>query len=365
MSKIGVLPKQTLRELFTAGCIKGVAQDYLNPASIDLPLSDEAYRLETIFLPFGNEKVRNLLPFVGAERHDLRSTLEIGVPYLIRVAGDWKLPSTIYGYANPKSSTGRIGFFCRTVADGVDMYDALIGPGWSGEFWMLVRPDYMPVSIKSGQALSQLRLFNGKSFLDDLHTELAILQSGLLFAEDGRKLPLAETRRHDKTFILTIHVKGMIGWECWGTRKVLDMEKIGFYEPEDFFRPIHVSNGKYVLKKNCFYILTTKERIMVPPYLSSELRAIEPRLGEFRSHAAGYIDPGWGYGKDGEECGRPITLEVVPQEDTLIRDGQPIARLRYEEMVEIPEVVYDLAKSNYTNQWEARLSKHFKRLKVS
>lgn len=370
MSRTGVLPKQMLRELFSPENIAGVEEQYLNPASIDLPLSKEAYRIESIFLILnGQEKVRDLLPLVGATEHCLDSPLEVGVPYLIRVAGTWKLPSTVYGYANPKSSTGRIGFFCRTIADGVDMYDSLdaetpnpqFKSGWSGEIWMLVRAEYFPILLRPGLALSQIRLFDGKSFLDDLHSELAIRSSGLIFDEAGKKLLYQETRRHDDSFLLTIHVGEMMGWECRGTRKILDMSKSNFYDPRDFFSSIQAPDGRYILRKNCFYILTTRERIMVPPHLSAELRAIEERLGEFRSHAAGYIDPGWGCGADGNGCGRPITLEVIPQEDMLVRDGQRIARIRYEEMKDIPEILYDdPMRSNYTDQWAARLSKHFK-----
>ncbi len=361
MSRTGVLPKQTLRELFEAGCITGIGEEYLNPASIDLPLAEEAYRLESIFLPQRGEKVRDLLSLVGTTPHNFSNPLEVGVPYLIRIEGKWKLPSTVYGYANPKSSTGRLGFFCRTVADCVEMYESLIGVGWGGEHWMLVRPDYFPVLVQPGLALSQMRLFDGKSFLDDLHTELAIMNFGLLFKEDREKLPLQEERRHADSFLLTLHVGEAMGWECHGTRKILDMSKKNFYEPDDFFKPIRVTGGKYILRKGGFYILTTRERVMVPPYLSAELRAIDPRLGEFRSHAAGYIDPGWGFGRNGEGCGRPITLEVIPQEDMLVRDGQTVARIRYEHMKEIPETTYDEAASHYTDQYAARLSKHFKR----
>jgi len=350
-----------LRELFEQGYITTIDESYLNPASIDLPLADEAYRLESIFLPLSGEKVRDLLPLVGATPHHFANPLEVGVPYLIRIAGTWKLPSTVYGYANPKSSTGRNGFFCRTVADRVAMYEALIGPGWTGETWVLARPDYFPVLLTPGIAVSQMRFFDGKSFLDDFHTELAIQQTGLLFSEDGKKLPLEDTRRHADSFLLTLHVGETMGWECRGTRKILDLTKIDFYEPDDFFKPVRVMDGKYILRKGCFYILTTRERVMVPPNLSAELRAIDPRLGEFRSHAAGYIDPGWGYGENGEACGRPITLEVIPQEDMLVRDGQTIARIRYEYMKEVPEMVYDAAASNYSDQYTARLSKHFKK----
>lgn len=361
MPMTGVLPKQMLRELCTAGYIKGIDEQYLNPASIDLPLTDEAYRLESIFLPLKGEKVRDLLPLIGATRHNLDDPLEFGVPYLIRITGEWRLPSVVYGYSNPKSSTGRLGLFCRIVADGVDMYDALIGPGWTGEMWILVRPDCFPVLVKPGLALSQMRFFDGVSFLDDLHTELAIEKTGLLFDENGEKLSLQDTRRHADSFMLTLHVGDTMGWESRWTRKILDMSKTNFYESEDFFKPIRITGGKDILRKGNFYILTTKERIMVPPGLSAELRPIDPRLGEYRSHDAGYVDEGWGCGPDGKECGRPITLELTPYEDMLVRDGQIIARIRYECMKEVSETLYDAAASNYTDQRTARLSKHFKK----
>lgn len=357
----GVLPKQMLRELLVSGHIEGIAERYLNPASIDLPISDEAYRIESIFLPLQGENVRDLLPALGATRHHLDSPLEVNVPYLIRIEGKWNLPSMVYGYANPKSSTGRNGFFCRIVADGVDMYDALFKPGWSGEIWVLARPDYFPILVQPGLALSQMRLFDGKSFLDELHGELAIKEEGLFFDEKGNKLPFKDVRRHADSFFLTLHVRGLAGWECRGTRKTLDLSKVNFYDPRDFFTPLHVPDGKLILRKGCFYILTTKERVKVPSRLSAELRAIDPRLGELRTHAAGYIDPGWGCDNDGNGRGRPITLEVTTPEDMLVRDTQTIVRIRYEFMKQIPEIQYDSTQgSNYTNQETARLSKNFK-----
>ncbi|HQU07524.1 MAG: hypothetical protein B7X04_00185 [Parcubacteria group bacterium 21-54-25] len=329
MSRIGVLPKQMLRELIDNHHVDGIKEEHLNPASIDLPLDDEAYRLESIFLPLRGERIRDLLHLVGATPHNFNNPLEVGVPYLIRVAGKkWELPSVVYGYANPKSSTGRNAFFCRVVADGVDMYDALIGPSWRGEQWVLARPDCIPVLVQPGLAVSQMRFFDGKSFLDNIHAEFAINETGLIFGEDGKKVPLPNARMHSDSFLLTLHVNG----------------------------------GTAHLRKGGFYIMTTVEPVLVPPNFSAELRAIDPRLGEFRSHSAGYIDPGWGYGKSGEAGGRPITLEITPQEDMLVRHGQIIARIRFEHMKEVPEVLYDAAASNYTDQHTARLSKHFKKV---
>jgi dCTP deaminase len=356
----GVLPIQTLRKLFRSGFIKDVGENYLNPASIDLPLSEEAYRVESIFLPIPGEDVRAALELVGAMPHRLADQLEVGVTYVIRIEGVWQLPESVYGYANPKSSTGRLNLFCRTVADRVTMYDSLIGPGWSGELWVLVRPDSFPVLVSPGLSLSQVRLFYGKSFLDPLEAEIAVKEYGFLFEPNGLKIPYKDLERHADSFLLSIYVGDGMGWECRGSRKVLDLAKLKHYDPEEFFVPVRKRDGSVILRKGMFYILSTEEGVMVPPGYSAELRAIDPRLGEFRSHAAGYIDPGWGWGTDGSEHGRPITLEVIPFEDTLIRPGQKIARIRYERMHEEPEINYDSANSNYVRQSGAKLSKHFK-----
>lgn len=355
----GVLPRQTLKELMDAGFISGIDEVFLNPASIDLPLSTEVFQLESIFLPSKGEHVRTLIPQVGGEKWDLARPLEIGVPYLIRLEGKWKLPSGVYGYANPKSSTGRINLFSRLVADNVDMYDA-ISRGWEGEMWMLVRADSFRVKLKAGKAVSQMRLFDGKSFLDALHMEIAVNKHGLIFGQDCQRVKFEDMSHWHDSLILSIAVGDNFGWECRGTRKYLDFAADGSHKVSDFFETISPVNGAFQLRKGGFYILSTKERVLVPPNLSAELRPIDPRLGEFRSHAAGYIDPGWGYGANGEGCGRPITLEVIPHEDMLVRDGQAIARIRYEHMKTEPDVPYDSANSNYTQQEGPKLSKHFK-----
>lgn len=347
-----------LRTLLDLKHIEGVTEDYLNPASIDLPLSDEAYRLESVFLPPPERMVRALLSRIGATKHDLKQPLEVGVPYLIRIAGKWNLPPRVFGYVNPKSSTGRLFLLSRTVADGVDMYDALAPAGWSGELWVLVRADAFPVLLAPGLALSQARFFDGSSFLDPLETDFAIKEHGLLF--DPGKNRIKDPRRHRDSFFLTLQVGESMGWECRGSNKVLDLsQKPGSYDPSEFFEPVHLSGEDYTLRKGSFYILTTKERVMIPPKYSAELRAMDPRFGEMRTHAAGYIDPGWGWGTDGSECGRPITLELTLYENRDVWDGQNIARIRYEHMKEEPVTIYDTGKPHYAVQQKAALAKWF------
>jgi dCTP deaminase len=265
---------------------------------------------------------------------------------------------------NPKSSSGRIFLMVRAVADGVDMYDALVRSGesiggWRGELWVLVRPEVFPVLLAPGIALSQLRLFSGKSFLDSYEMNREVDRQGLLFDRAGKRIKLP--RRHTDSFFLTLSVKEHIGWECRGSHKVLDLAKgKGSYDPTDFFEPITAHRGMYKLRKGSHYILGTSERLLVPPHLSAELRAVEVRFFDGRVHAAGYIDPGWGHDA-GSGTGRPITLEVMPHENLCVSDEQNIGRVRYERMKAVPETLYDAGNSSYSGQEGATLAKWFKK----
>ena len=165
----------------------------------------------------------------------------------------------------------------------------------------------------------------------------------------------------DGSFILTLDLKtDVIGYQSKESDTVLDMSFVGGYDPEEFFEEISLSQEYLKLKKDKFYILSTKEAVRVPPELSCEMIPVDERSGEFRSHYAGFIDPGWGWGKDGSGVGRPLTLEIRPFEDLILRHGQPVAKIRYEHMADIPETHYDSIDSNYLNQSGPKLSKHFK-----
>ena len=353
----GVLPIQTLRKILRGGFITGVSEKYLNPASLDLPCSSECWRLERTFHVRKGEKVRKKIRDAGGTRYDLKNPLEIGVLYLIRIEGRFRLPPSVYAYANPKSSTGRIFLLTRVIADGAEMYDALIGPGWKGEVWVLVRPETFPVVVRPGIALTQIRLFDGKSFLDKLSLELALEKPGLFFTPSGRQLRTG-VREHGDSFLLTIGLpRGVAGWECMRATGAIDLSKKSFYKPENFFRPVYVRGGKLDLVRGGHYILTTHEYLRIPKECAAELRAIDPRFGEFRSHSAGFFDPGWGT----RTPGQPITLEITAFEDMTVEHGQTIARVRYERMKEVPDELYGSNKSNYKDQIRgAKLSKHFR-----
>lgn len=358
----GVLPFQHIRQLLRSGFIEGVAESYLNPASLDLPCSAECYRLDRTFQVREDETVRSKIKAAGGIPYDLRNLLEVGVSYLIRIEGKFRFPSSVYAYANPKSSTGRVFLLTRVVADRVPMYDALVGPGWKGEAWVLVRPEAFPVIVPPGEALTQIRFFDGKSFLDRLSLEMLLEKPGLFFSPSGKRLhEEGEVRYHGDSFLLSVGLsRGVVGWECLQSSEALDLSQRRSYDPARFFRPVYLRHGKLQLITGGHYILTTFEHLRIPPECAAELRAIDPRFGEFRSHSAGFFDPGWGT----QSRGQPITLEITPFENMYLEDGQIIGRVRYERMKEVPTVLYGSANSNYTKQLKGpKLSKHFKNSK--
>ena len=83
---------------------------------------------------------------------------------------------------------------------------------------------------------------------------------------------------------------------------------------------------------------------------------------EFRVHYAGFFDPGFGYGRDGEISGTRAVLEVRANEiPILLEDDQFVGRLNYYNMSARPSKVYGgTIGSNYQQQGLA-LAKQFKR----
>lgn len=87
-------------------------------------------------------------------------------------------------------------------------------------------------------------------------------------------------------------------------------------------------DGFLWLEKGRFYIFSTYEYIRVPSDFAVEMMAFDTTSGEFRAHYAGFFDPGFGHGEDGEVKGTPAVLEVRAYEDDLVvRHRQPIARM--------------------------------------
>ena len=152
----------------------------------------------------------------------------------------------------------------------------------------------------------------------------------------------------------------IVAYQAKHSIELLDLAKIGFHERADFFTPITRSdNLEIILKEGEFYILPSYEHVKVPLDYAAEMIAYDIAAGEFRSHYAGFFDPGWGI-RGGKAVGAPAVLEVRPHQDGLIlRHGQPICAMAYEVLSRPCTHLYGDCGNTYTAQEGPRLSKHF------
>ncbi|MEK7085351.1 MAG: 2'-deoxycytidine 5'-triphosphate deaminase, partial [Patescibacteria group bacterium] len=280
------------------------------------------------------------------------------------------LPPDVYAYCNPKSSTGRNDMHVRVMANGASRFDTL-PPGYTGDLWVTITPNSFSIQMPAGETLSQIRFFTEDTRLSELELQIAMERDKLLWDKMGNPIAYHRiiTSDRDGSIMLTADVaEEFVGWESTPGALVLDLSKKWAHKPEEFFKQLHKVNGRVHLQQGHFYILRSREYLRVPPYLACEIASMDERAGEFRSHYAGFFDPGWGWGVSGEGKGRPAVFEIRPLfQDVMLRDGQPVAKFRFEHLTRVPEKLYDeMGTSHYTNQSTyAVLSKHFALPKIA
>ncbi|MCC6520542.1 2'-deoxycytidine 5'-triphosphate deaminase [Candidatus Nomurabacteria bacterium] len=371
LNKKGALSSNELQKLIDAGFISVPLISDVKPSSIDLVLGDDIYEVDGVFQNNSSKTVLETLKCMNAKKISFEQPLLCNHTYVVPVITQMNLPSFVYGYANPKSSTGRLDMHVRLLADRVSWYDK-IPQGFSATSWVMITPKTFSCVIRPGMSLNQIRLFSKDTRINTERLEILMQKPGLLFEEtikDGvlkKKIQYKDMDLKDgKSLMLHVDCESskIIGYKSKNTNQVIDFGKINYYEYQDFFEVLEKKPGEPILlEKDAFYILSTLEHVSVPNFLACEMSSIDDRLGDFRAHYAGFIDPGWGWGKFGEENGRQLTLEVRPFENMFILHRQPIARVKFELLTSIPSEVYDSIGSNYTVQSGPTLSKHFKKI---
>lgn len=362
---LGAYPSQTIEKLIKTEAILGAKKENLQPSSLDLSISDEIYKMKGIFLPKKDEKISDIIKEGALFKTDLDKPLECEGVYIIRLNESLNLSSQIFALANNKSSTGRVNLQVRILTDGVSKFDK-IPRGYKGNLWVLVSPKSFAVKLKSGDCLNQIRFFDIDARLSEKEHKALYKKYNLFYNKEAKPVSCGEVE-FDSGGGLTMTVdldQDLVGYKCIPQAgKVLDFNKYS-HDPLDFFEPIRKpKSGAVVLQKNHFYVLSTKEFVRVPKEYAMEMIAYDTSKGEYRSHYAGFIDPGWGYGKEGEIKGTPLVLEVFTSDNNFVlRDGQPICKVVYESLVEYPELIYGVGDlgSHYHEQRGPRLSKHFK-----
>ncbi|MDO8599129.1 MAG: 2'-deoxycytidine 5'-triphosphate deaminase, partial [bacterium] len=207
--------------------------------------------------------------------------------------------------------------------------------------------------------------FNTDSTLSRSDLDALYSEDALLHTENGIHIQREHAEFDERGGItLTVNLdQSIVGYKCrpsGGT--ILDFRNFT-HDPSDFFEAIpRPKNGHLILRRDEFYVLSTLECLRVPPAFACEMVAYDPSKGEYRSHYAGFIDPGWGYGQNGELPAAALVLEMLLQDnDVILRHGQPVCKVVFERLAEPADRIYGTGelKSNYALQRGPRLSKHF------
>jgi dCTP deaminase len=153
----------------------------------------------------------------------------------------------------------------------------------------------------------------------------------------------------------------VVGYRARRFAPPLDIDLENAADPADYWEPIAAPpRGQYTLDPGEFHILASLEAMQVPADLAAEMVAIDPNMGEFRVHYAGFFDPGFGHSPGGGAGARAV-LEVRSLEiPYILEHGQAIARMRFEPLAEAPDRIYGQTIGSHYQSQGLKLSKHFR-----
>ena len=355
VSDDGVYADRHILAAMDSGVISGAAPTRVQPASLDLALGRRAWRLRASFLPGRDRKVIDRLDDgLAMQEIDLTNgaVFERGCVYLVELQESLALPADVCGGANPKSSTGRIDVFVRMVADHGAAFDEAPA-GYCGPLYAEISPRSFSIVAREGSSLNQLRLKKGAVRLNDAALRTLARETPLVNGDAAIDGGLGLS--------VAFGSGDIIGWRARRHSALIDVDRKNVLDPQDYFEPLTPQkSGFVILDPDEFYILVSKERLVIPPDYAAEMTPISPGLGEFRVHYAGFFDPGFGWSSAGEGGSRAV-LEVRSRETPFVlEDGQLVARLVYEKMAARPAKLYgEGIGSNYQGQ-ALKLSKHFR-----
>ena len=354
----GVLASQQIRDLISTGAL-GAMQPFVDgqvqPASLDLRLGTVAYRVRASFLAGQGRAVADRIGEFEMHRIDLSdgAVLEKGCVYVVPLMEHLTLPAGVQAIANAKSSTGRLDLLTRVITDGGVEFDR-IAPGYAGPLYAEICPRSFSVLVRPGMRLNQIRFRDGRAVLDDaalaaLHARETLVTGGPAVIGEGLGFSVD----------LSPGQGGLVGFRAKPHTGVIDLDRIGAYDPAEFWDCLRSDKGQLVLDPGAFYILVSREAVHIPPGYAAEMAPYLAMVGEFRVHYAGFFDPGFGHAQAGGAGARGV-LEVRCHEAPFVLEhGQIVGRLVYEAMSQVPEQLYGAGiASNYQGQG-LKLSKHF------
>ena len=327
----------------------------IQPSSVDLTLSEECYQISASFLSISGS-VKDNLNKVKIKEIDLNNKylFEKNKTFLVKLNESLNLEKNIYGLCNPKSSTGRLDVFCRTILNNSDEYEK-IPMNYNGEMFIEITSQSFDIEFQKGDSLNQLRLVNKNHlYIFDQDLRKFHYDEFLTLNKNNKKI----NPKIDNGLKISVDLSNENKVNAYVAKKnapILSYKKIKFHKIHEFWDLLSIKDNKIIIEKDKFYILRSKEKIQIPKNMAGEMIPYDTSLGDFRVHYAGFFDPGFG-----SIYGSYAVLEVKTNEVSfLLEDGQSIARIKYEMLNKQSKLLYgSQLNSNYQHQ-KLALSKHF------
>ncbi len=309
---------------------KSLGNNQVQPASLDLTLSNKCYRIKASFIP-NNIKISRIIKELALTKINLdkNSLLEKNCIYLCELNEKLNLPKNIMGKSNPKSTTGRLDIFTRVITENGKEYD-FINYNYKGKLYLEIIPQSFSIILKKNTSLNQMRFFQGTNINNKT-----------------KQIKISVSIKRNK----------IAAYKAKRITSAIDINKINFYKSNKYWEEIIPKDNFFVIERDEFYILRSKELIIIKNNQAAELEPFKDSFGNFRVHYAGFFDPGFGNSK----LGTPAVLELRAYDTPfIIRDSQLVGQLNYFDIDEVKKKSYGTKiKSNYFNQ-NLKLAKQFK-----
>ena len=309
---------------------KLINKNQVQPASLDLTLSSKCFRIKASFIP-NNISISKVIKELSLTKIDLNQNtfLEKNSIYLCELNEKLNLPKDVMGKSNPKSTTGRLDIFTRVITENGREYD-LINYNYRGKLYLEIIPQSFSIIIKKNTSLNQIRLFQGSNFMSK-----------------NKKINISDFIKKNQ----------VTAYKAKKITSAVDLNKINFYKSSKYWEEIIPEDDYFIIERGEFYILRSKELIVIKNNQAAELEPFKDSFGNFRVHYAGFFDPGFGNNR----TGTPAVLELRAYDTPfIIRDGQLVGQLNYYEIDKIKNRSYGVnINSNYFNQ-NLKLAKQFK-----
>ena len=161
----------------------------IQPSSVDLTLSEECYEINVSFLSISKD-VRQSLKNIKVKKIDLKKKylFKKNKTYLVRLNERLNLHDDIFGTCNPKSSTGRLDIFCRTILDHSKEYEK-IPLNYKGEMFIEITSRSFDIEFQKNDSLNQMRLVSkNRIYVKDSELLKTHNENFLTYDCDGKKI---------------------------------------------------------------------------------------------------------------------------------------------------------------------------------